>query len=51
MALFDFNLIIPGLPRKLVHPEMDTSDILAEISAIDLLASEMKGLEECCCGR
>jgi hypothetical protein len=42
MTQFDFNLILSGLPRKLVHPETHTSDILAEISAIDLLASEMR---------
>ncbi|KAJ5465992.1 hypothetical protein N7530_009779 [Penicillium desertorum] len=39
---FDFNLIVSRLPRKLVHPETHTSDILAEISAIDLLASEVR---------
>ncbi|KUM57412.1 hypothetical protein ACN42_g9773 [Penicillium freii] len=42
MTQFDYDLILSGLPRKLVHPETHTSDILAEISAIDLLTSEMR---------
>lgn len=42
MTQFDFNLVLSGLPRKLVHPETHTSDILAEINAIDLLSSEVR---------
>lgn len=42
MTQFDYELILSGLPRKLVYPETYTSDILAEISAIDLLTSEMR---------
>lgn len=42
MTQFDYDLIVSGLPRKLVHPESHTSDILAEISAIDLMTSEME---------
>lgn len=42
MTQFDYDLILSGMPWKLVHPQSHPSDILAEISAIDLVASEMR---------
>ncbi|OGE47664.1 hypothetical protein PENARI_c039G01478 [Penicillium arizonense] len=42
MTQFDYDFILSGLPRKLINPQTHTGDILAEISAIDLLTSEMK---------
>ncbi|KAJ5318289.1 hypothetical protein N7476_004709 [Penicillium atrosanguineum] len=42
MTQFDYDLILSGMPWKLVHPQSHASDILAEISAIDLVASEMR---------
>jgi hypothetical protein len=42
MTQFDYDFILSGLPRKLINPQTHTGDILAEISAIDLLTSEMR---------
>lgn len=42
MTQFDYDLILSGIPWRLVHPQSHTSDVLAEISAIDIMASEMR---------
>ncbi|KAJ6009015.1 hypothetical protein N7522_004031 [Penicillium canescens] len=42
MTQFDYDLILSGLPRKLINPQMHTGDILAEISAVDVVTSEMR---------
>jgi hypothetical protein len=42
MTQFDYDLILSGIPWKLVHPQSHANDILAEISAIDLIMSEMR---------
>lgn len=43
---FDYDLILSGIPQKLVHPRSHANDILAEAHALNSLTSEMRMWEK-----